>query len=516
MKNILKKAAGAAALIVLALTIAGCGSKSAESLAKKALSNLSKSDSAAIESKTSMTAQMSSAELGEMSLAAEQENRVEYTNDPEIIYSQGSYKQKIDDTDLTTAIEEYQVKEDDKTVTYTKLEDFWMRMEGGTSIKSMSESILTAVAEKKGTAVLADETQQMEGQESYAIHAELPVGEIPEIMSTAEGLLGQVGSNGGQMPNIIADLWISKDTGLPVLMIIDMKACGNYLIQSIEGAAGEFSDYSMNITYKSFDTVKDLQLPQEAKDSAIDTSNLPSGDGSGIGMPEGESGSEDQTRETTGYDIKGQMNDEGKYEIQLESAGNVAYVGIPEGYQEDMSSLYHLSLINDSYERIDYTFADMYEADTIAEEYKEMMSYIKEDEMYSEINFSDTKTITAGGNQVSYICLTYTYGAAPTGESGTDPVAPNAQSGTAGNPAAPTTESKTDPAAPTAESKTAGNPATPATGSGAAGTSSGGEAYAEYLTWTVNNGILFTVQISGLKAPDDNLIKDIYENITFK
>ncbi len=486
MKNILKKAAGAAALILLALTVAGCGGKSAESLAKKALTNLGKSDSGTIESKVTINARMSSAELGDMTLSAEQENKTEFKKEPEIVYTQGAYKQKIDDTDLTTNIEEYQVKENEKTVTYTKLEDFWMRMDGGTSIKSMAEAILNAVADKKGTAVLADETQQMEGREAYAIHAELPSGDIPEIMSTAEGLLGQIGSNGEQMPNILVDIWISKDTGLPVMLIIDMKDCGNYLIQSIEGASGEFSDYNMNITYKAFDTIESLELPQEAKDSAIDTGNLTgSGDGSTIGTPSGESGADDQTRETTGFDIKGQVNADGKYEIQLESADNVAYVGIPNGYQEDTSSLYHLSLISDNYVRIDYTFADLYEADTIAAEYKDMMSYIEDDEMYSNISFSEPKTITVGTNKVSYVCLSYTYGAAKSeSENGTNPQ---------GSP-----ESENS-----AKSEDSGSSAT-------------GEPCAEYLTWTENNGILFTVQIKGLAAPDDALVKEIYENITFK
>ena len=150
--------------------------------------------------------------------------------------------------------------------------------------------------------------------------------------------------------------------------------------------------------------------------------------------------------------------------------------------------------------RIDYTFADLYEADTIAAEYKDMMSYIEDDEMYSNISFSEPKTITVGTNKVSYVCLSYTYGAAKSeSENGTNPQgSPESENGAQSQGSAKS-ENGTNPES----SADAENSAT-------------GEPCAEYLTWTENNGILFTVQINGLAAPDDALVKEIYENITFK
>ena len=453
MKNILKKIIGTAVLLTMAAALAGCGGKSADSLAKKALKALDGRASGQMEAKVDMTAKVSSADMGEMALEAVQTSTVDYTNDPAVIYTKGQYQQKIDDSDLTTDIETYIIEEDGKTYTYTHLEDIWMRVEGASSVKGMAESVLSAIADKKGTAQLDEEAQTVDNQAVWHIHASIPAGEIKELMATGEGLLGYVG-DGASMPEISVDLYINKDSGLPVKISADMMDCGNAMISSMEGASGAFTKYDMTMTYKAFDSVGTLELPKEAKDSAIDTTDLSGGttgsEGGSISMP----GGDGESRQTTGYDIKGQQNADGKYEIGLEDADNVAYVGIPDGFKEDTSSLYHLSLVNDANVFIDYTFADMYAADTIAAEYKEMMSYIEDDDAYSNISFSEPKTITAGGNEVTYVCLTYDY--------------------------------------------------------------QGTGAYAEYLTWTENNNILFTVQITGLSAVDDNLVKTIYENISFK
>lgn len=453
MKNILKKIIGTAALLSMAAALAGCGGKSADSIAKKALKALDGRASGQMEAEVDMTAKVTNADMGEMNLDAVQTSTVDYTNDPVVIYTKGNYQQKIDDSDLTTDIETYIIEEDGKLYTYTHLEDIWMRVEGASSVKGMAESVLNAIADKKGTALLGEEDQMIDDQQVWQIHASIPAGELKELMATGEGLLGYVGDS-ASMPEIVVDLYVNKDSGLPVKISADLIDCGNAMISAMEGASGEFTKYHMTMTYKAFDSVGTLELPQEARDSAIDTTNLSGGttgsDGGSISMP----GGDDESRQTTGYDIKGQQNADGKYEIRLEDADNVAYVGVPDGFKENNSSLYHLSLINDANVFIDYTFADMYAADTIAAEYKEMMSYIEDNEAYSNINFSEPETITAGGNKVTYVCLTYDY--------------------------------------------------------------QGVGACAEYLTWTENNNILFTVQITGLAAVDDNLLKTIYENVSFK
>ena len=431
--------------ILTACSQGGNEKKDPSAMAASAIEALASQSSVTMTADTNIELTMKDHVNGDVKASASQKLTLTHVSAADIWHVTGSYAQNYGDTDLESSMDIYQINESGQTVCYTNYEGIWMQTQDTYPATQVADSILQAVADGCETASVHGKNQ---------VKASISVSQLGDILYTGEGVLGALPSD-DTSAQVDAVIEFDKKTGLPSSMTIDLRDAGNDLMETLENGTGEFSQYTMEIEYTEFGTVSDMTLPEEAKNS-VSLPDISGGDISGEngGIAEHSTGNGGtDSGETTGYNSPAKVDENGAYMIEAENAHASAAIGLPEGFDVNVSSTYYLGAGTADYVNLDYTFVEFYSADTMASEYETMMAYIKDNPEYTDVSFSEEKKMTVGDQEVSYVCLTYV------SPLGTDT--------------------------------------------------------AQYMTWVQTGDVIFTCQISNLAGEDDEMVRKVYEEISF-
>lgn len=258
----MKKKWAAAAVLVLGVTaFAGCGKKATP---ENLLADMAK-NSASMESLSGNMAvdmEMETA-IGDVSMNVDMD--IESTMKPEASHMLGSIGMKYVGTDTHMEMEIYELEEDGICYAYTCANGMWTKAESEKEDISFKPGTFDDFKDIKDSFVLSEKKTKVEGQECFELKGEMKGEDLSDMFDPS--VLGELGAQEGITEDTFEDLSIPctveiySETILPARITIDlsdaMKGAGN------EAAA--VKEFSMVMTFKEYNKVKEITLPEEAK-----------------------------------------------------------------------------------------------------------------------------------------------------------------------------------------------------------------------------------------------------------
>ena len=194
--------------------------------------------------------------------------------------------------ELSVPVEGYQQYEDSGLTTYTRFnQSEWLKNKAQAAQPSGEEvqfeldskvvlGIMQKIAEGEIKADLAEETEQLRGQEVYKMNIAVAGDLLNQILLAVRGKQG--GNSAAAKDFDISDgdaavvLYIYKESKLPAKMILDCTALGRAVIRNLlkNSSAGESVSTGTNrfvITADVLDynTIDEITIPQEVISSAV-------------------------------------------------------------------------------------------------------------------------------------------------------------------------------------------------------------------------------------------------------
>ena len=194
--------------------------------------------------------------------------------------------------ELSVPVEGYQQYQDTGMVTYTRFRNSdWLVSkvepaqvpEGGVQFNldyKVVLGIMQKISEGEMKAELAEETEQLRGQEVYRMDISV-TGEL--IREIVQALTASQGNNAALPDDFdISDgdaairLYIFKETRLPAKLVIDCTALGRAVIRNLlkNSAAGESvstgtNSFVITADVLAYNTIDEITIPQEVISSAV-------------------------------------------------------------------------------------------------------------------------------------------------------------------------------------------------------------------------------------------------------
>lgn len=278
MKKRTKKllAIGMAAIMTAGLAV-GCGKKATpENLLTDMGKNLAGIESAVM--KLEVGAEMTD---GTDTIGFEMGLDMESVLKTKDSHAKGKVNLEMMGTSIGTEIEMYNVKEDDKYVTYMLAADEWSKEEiDAEDIDSASttedfEKMAEDIAKHADAFTLSEEKTEVDGKKCFELKGEIDGGEVSNLME--DDMMGEL-SSAGMDSDMLADMKIPCTIAiyekeiLPAKISLDMKSAMKDLA---EESGVEISEFYLDLIYVDFDSVDEIKVPEEVKTEA-----------KGIGSPE--------------------------------------------------------------------------------------------------------------------------------------------------------------------------------------------------------------------------------------
>lgn len=273
MTKLIKRACFMTMAFVLCIGMAGCSSKlTPKKLMTSVEKNLAESKSVTntLHSEVEMEGLV---DLTRVTMDMTMENTVK----PMAGHAQGITAVKMNDTNLASNIELYQVQEDGKDVTYSKMYDKWSRAEADDSQEALDgiDSGLTGnIFEEAGDSLeefrIAKEAVEVNEKQCYEMYGDITGGELLKFlgmdMMGAFGLVELPDNDVIMKMKIPVTIDIYQKEKLPARIIVDMTDVMNDLYDQYKKATN-VNDFTIELVYTDFDQVKEIQVPQAVKDA---------------------------------------------------------------------------------------------------------------------------------------------------------------------------------------------------------------------------------------------------------
>lgn len=328
--------------------------------------------------------------------------------DTQSSYMNGTIDMSVMGINIAMPMEVYTVSEDGAMVSYTGIQEQWIKAPADESQSSgideglFSSDYESLIDDGSAVVVLSDETKQIEGKECYEVTMSLQGEAIEEILgasmnmagSALDGLDEEAMDWSGASQDCL--IYIDTEDKLPVRAEADMTDLLNRMYEAMEGdVSAEISTMKISIVYNGFDTVDGITVPEEVKASAVESD---SSDGL-LDELESEAGAADAAVAET--------DENGNYILSNYEGTYTAVIAPVEGYELSYASQNSVSYINDetdlSYSFYDYTTSE----DMMA--YYSTGTWLDNDENYSDYEISEMQQTDVGNLTVSWYKETYTY-----------------------------------------------------------------------------------------------------------
>lgn len=179
------------------------------------------------------------------------------------------------DMDQNTKLDSvvYTVTEENQLVSYTETMGMWVRAETGMNPEELMKNADTVIG-TAGITFQKDETvTEWEGKPAVCLTATITGDAVQSMMDTAMEGLTAAAADEMDFSALTGHtrIYISTETYLPLAQEMTMEGVGEVL-----GAMGDsymdidFNTCTATIRYRSFDPQPPIELPQEARDNAID------------------------------------------------------------------------------------------------------------------------------------------------------------------------------------------------------------------------------------------------------
>ncbi len=345
----------------------------------------------------------------EATLECKMEQTIEQLREPEAVHMRGTVD--INLAGITVDTETYAVKEDGKYVTYTGSGGQWIKETAGQT-GSQGDVTETIDLLLKNPGALTVEPADGEGL--YQVGGTITGENLSGIMSTVGTLLEEDTDvyNGLEAK---ATLVIDRVTGLPTEISMDFTDSYNALMQANREDQGfdevTIKEFSVSISGYELDTVSEITVPDEVRQSALDMDALET-------LPDETAEETRDPEEPESRDYTIHQNEKGEYVLGTNWDDNTAGISCPDGFVYDDSSdktwlrfnwsehddVHGLSLTYTL-----YTIDDNYGEEDLAQSQESSYAYMQTSGDYAEVSFDGVQTVTAAGKTVSYTKLSYIY-----------------------------------------------------------------------------------------------------------
>lgn len=222
------------------------------------------------------------------------------TEDPEAFQMEGEVSLTIAGTDISMDMSNYQLEEDGETVNYLCANEVWTKeiVEGEKEEAALSADMVERLTEQSKAFTLSEELTTVNEKECFELKGDIggafAVDMLGEDMLEAFGMGDTISKEDIEDLEIPCTIEVYKENILPAAISIDMK---DVLAKAFgEAMELEIEEMKLEIKFDEYNKVKEIQLPKEAKEQAIDA------EGSISGLLEGdmeEEIEEDVTEEDT-------------------------------------------------------------------------------------------------------------------------------------------------------------------------------------------------------------------------
>lgn len=390
------------------MLLAGCGEKAtAQSLMEEAADQVKKIES--FRGNMTMDMEMGVEESGaSMSVSMNMEMDIEAVKDPAVYHMTGSVG--MDLMDFFMEMESYSVTEDDAVITYTNIGDVWSVdvAEVEADASDMNQLLNLDSFKDNGDLELKDQTETFNGKEVYVITTQITEEAFSESMENVSGAMNENMMGGMDFDDLSMDVEIKiyKDTKLPASISMKMSEGSSASVDQ-DGTEVGLNELSVTIDVTEYDTIDEIEVPEEALNATNVTSDIESSDELADGY--GEYASED--REVT-------QDDEGNYLLTDYEKTLEVPIAAPEGFElseySDSTYLDFAPIETDSelYLSISYYLTSLDEywtMDDIADSYTSADEMYAEEDGYLNVSMTEIQTMKVGDLDVSYVTLTYEF-----------------------------------------------------------------------------------------------------------
>lgn len=270
-KNRKRVAAAGIAVVMTASMVSGCGTKATpENLFNDMSKNMK--DVESVLCNMNMEASLTDGtDSMEMSMKLE----VEATQKPEAAHLKGNVSIGVSGTDMSTEVEGYSVKEDDKYVSYSMVENEWSKTEMDESeVDVLNDSMFDGLKDAADDFELSKDLTEVEGEECFELTGDIKGDTLTSLMD--EEMMSSFGLDVLADEDVMADVTIPctvevyKDSILPARLNIDMKEVMESILEE-SGEDVEVSDYFIEMIYAEYDSVDEITVPDEAKEAVSDS-----------------------------------------------------------------------------------------------------------------------------------------------------------------------------------------------------------------------------------------------------
>lgn len=253
---------------VTAGLITGCGTKATpENLLRDVKKNAEKTESVLLNYKMEMA--MGD---GTNDISFVMDMNMETVTEPEAAHGKGTVSMNISGMDFSVETETYAVQEDDRYVTYTLVEDQWIKeADDDGEVTGEVDNIADGMEEYADQFTLAEDLVTVNGRECFELTGELDGDLFSEMLQAdmTDSLSGY-GIDEEMLSDMVfpCTIDIYKDSILPARLYFDVTES---MAPMMADSGVTLSDCYVDMTFMEYDTVDEITVPEEAVSSAVDS-----------------------------------------------------------------------------------------------------------------------------------------------------------------------------------------------------------------------------------------------------
>ncbi len=263
----------AGTMLLSAVIFGGCGAKkeqlTAESILEQVNENMDNIQSVSGDMAMDVDMKISESGLG-MNLIMGMDCDLEMTMEPEIVHMAG--KLNLNLMGLSMDMESYTVTEDDKKITYTKMNNVWEKTEEDAEDDEAGVGELFDELSSASELTLQEETEKIDDKEVYVLTAEISGESLNSFMGGVESMAEDAGEIDLSGVEAAVTLRVYKDEMLPAAVSMEITDAGS-VVES-DGTKMEIHSLSLELNYSEFDTIESIEIPEEAQSSGDSADGL--------------------------------------------------------------------------------------------------------------------------------------------------------------------------------------------------------------------------------------------------
>lgn len=282
-KKTMMKTAAIALAAVMAVPMAGCGSTfkaTAKSVAEKAASAVADIKSIKGTNTLNFDGTFTMSGSDEMDLTMSMEQDEEVTADPFISHGTATVNISAMGQDQSQDVESYTEVSDSGFTVYNSSDggDTWTKSTVEMSDDEVEKSsqlcfpyMFEGIADGSIDAELEDDTQTVDDSECYVLDATLTGDDLKSVLddSGVQDITTGIDEEDFNDVEADAEIYVDKKTFRPAKVSYDMSDLGDAIFNALLGSSGmdiesDTEEFSLEVTYSSYDDVDEITIPDEA------------------------------------------------------------------------------------------------------------------------------------------------------------------------------------------------------------------------------------------------------------